>query len=54
VESHAQACAARTSTWDLKTVRNATTPAPMDVLTVHHVQITSATQTVPPVTDQDP
>jgi hypothetical protein len=54
VTATAQACVLLTSTWELRTVSHATTPASTDALTVTHVPTTLATLTVPHVAAQDP
>lgn len=50
---HAQVCVTGISTWETKTVSNATTPVSMDAVMVTHVQTMPATQTVPHVAAQE-
>lgn len=52
--AHAQVCVTGISTWEIKTVSNATTPVSMDAVMVTHVQTMPATQTVPHVAAQEP
>merc|ERR1719264_99301 len=54
VPETAQACVLLTSTWELRTVNHATTPASTDALTATHVPTTLVTLTVPHVAAQDP